>query len=128
MAQTGAAVEPFGSFVSNLFTRWSDMDISINLPKCGSISYVENDRKQSSSKKEKKEEKDYKNFLLVDLQKAMLRGNLLCVQAFFILSLSLSLSLSCLYSVLPHYLSIEVSENPCFIYLDNLSCLFVNFN
>ena len=100
MAQTGAAVEPFGSFVSNLFTRWSDMDISINLPKCGSISYVENDRKQSLSKKEKKEEKDYKNFLLVDLQKAMLRGNLLCVQAFFILSLSLSLSHACILSCL----------------------------
>ena len=81
------------------------MDISINLPKCGSISYVENDRKQSSSKKEKKEEKDYKNFLLVDLQKAMLRGNLLCVQAFFILSLSLSLSLMlvfCLASLLKY--------------------------
>ena len=73
------------------------MDISINLPKCGSISYVENDRKQSLSKKE---EKDYKKFLLVDLQKAMLRGNLLCVQAFFILSLSLSLSHACILSCL----------------------------
>uniref|UniRef100_A0A7N2R9U6 Poly(A) RNA polymerase mitochondrial-like central palm domain-containing protein n=3 Tax=Quercus lobata TaxID=97700 RepID=A0A7N2R9U6_QUELO len=43
----GAAVEPFGSFVSNLFTKWSDVDISINLSKEGGyISYVESDRKQ----------------------------------------------------------------------------------
>lgn len=28
----GATVEPFGSFVSNLFTRWGDVDISIELP------------------------------------------------------------------------------------------------
>lgn len=28
---TGATVEPFGSFVSNLFTRWGDLDISIEL-------------------------------------------------------------------------------------------------
>ncbi|XP_065621028.1 protein HESO1 isoform X2 [Quercus suber] len=76
----GAAVEPFGSFVSNLFTRWSDMDISINLPKGGYISYVENDRKQSLSKKEKKEEKDCKIFLLEDLQKAMLGGRWQMVQ------------------------------------------------
>ncbi|KAK2441973.1 polynucleotide adenylyltransferase [Trifolium repens] len=27
----GAIVEPFGSFVSNLFTRWGDLDISIEL-------------------------------------------------------------------------------------------------
>uniref|UniRef100_A0A5B7AF62 Putative poly(A) RNA polymerase GLD2 n=1 Tax=Davidia involucrata TaxID=16924 RepID=A0A5B7AF62_DAVIN len=27
----GATVEPFGSFVSNLFTRWGDLDISIEL-------------------------------------------------------------------------------------------------
>ncbi|KAL0003185.1 hypothetical protein SO802_016966 [Lithocarpus litseifolius] len=70
----GAAVEPYGSFVSNLFTRWSDMDISINLPNGGYISYVENDRKQSFSKKEKKEEKDCNIFLLKDLQKAMQGG------------------------------------------------------
>ncbi|KAM4093937.1 hypothetical protein ACB094_06G156400 [Castanea mollissima] len=43
----GAAVEPFGSFVSNLFTKWGDVDISINLPKVGGyISDVESDRKQ----------------------------------------------------------------------------------
>lgn len=28
---TGATVEPFGSVVSNLFTRWGDLDISIQL-------------------------------------------------------------------------------------------------
>ncbi|KAL4621050.1 hypothetical protein ACB092_06G200200 [Castanea dentata] len=76
----GAAVEPFGSFVSNLFTRWSDMDISINLPKGGYISYVENGRKQSLSKKEKREEKERKIFLLEDLQKAMLGGRWQMVQ------------------------------------------------
>ena len=99
MAQTGAAVEPFGSFVSNLFTRWSDMDISINLPKGGYISYVENDRKQSLSKKEKKEEKDCKIFLLEDLQKAMLGGNLLLSSSIFRFA-PLSLSLECFYSCL----------------------------
>ncbi|XWS65948.1 hypothetical protein CRYUN_Cryun05aG0157700 [Craigia yunnanensis] len=39
----GATVEPFGSFVSNLFTRWGDLDISIELP-CGS--YVSSARKK----------------------------------------------------------------------------------
>lgn len=28
----GARVEPFGSFASDLFTRWGDLDISIDLP------------------------------------------------------------------------------------------------
>ncbi|KAK4579251.1 hypothetical protein RGQ29_029076 [Quercus rubra] len=60
----GAAVEPFGSFVSNLFTKWGDMDISINLPKGAYISYVDNDRKQR---------------LLVDLQNP-LRGQWQMVQ------------------------------------------------
>lgn len=36
--QTGATVEPFGSFVSNLFTRWGDLDISIELPNGSYIS------------------------------------------------------------------------------------------
>ena len=55
-------MEPFGSFVSNLFTKWGDVDISINLSKEGGyISYVESDRKQR---------------LLVDLQNP-LSGNLL---------------------------------------------------
>uniref|UniRef100_A0A7N2MFA7 Poly(A) RNA polymerase mitochondrial-like central palm domain-containing protein n=1 Tax=Quercus lobata TaxID=97700 RepID=A0A7N2MFA7_QUELO len=61
----GATVEPFGSFVSNLFTKWGDVDISINLPKeDGYISYVESDRKQR---------------LLVDLQNP-LRGQWQMVQ------------------------------------------------
>ncbi|KAK4351404.1 hypothetical protein RND71_030717 [Anisodus tanguticus] len=34
----GATVEPFGSFVSNLFTRWGDLDISIELPNGSYIS------------------------------------------------------------------------------------------
>lgn len=32
ISETGAAVKPFGSFVSNLYTRWGDLDISIELP------------------------------------------------------------------------------------------------
>ncbi|XP_050250560.1 uncharacterized protein LOC126697563 isoform X3 [Quercus robur] len=61
----GATVEPFGSFVSNLFTKWGDVDISINLPKEGGyISYVESDCKQR---------------LLVDLQNP-LRGQWQMVQ------------------------------------------------
>ena len=75
------------------------MDISINLPKGGYISYVENDRKQSLSKKEKKEEKDCKIFLLEDLQKAMLGGNLLLSSSIFRFA-PLSLSLECFYSCL----------------------------
>ncbi|XP_040999627.1 protein HESO1-like isoform X1 [Juglans microcarpa x Juglans regia] len=34
----GATVEPFGSFVSSLFTRWGDLDISIDLPNGSYIS------------------------------------------------------------------------------------------
>lgn len=59
------------------------MDISINLPRGGYISYVENGRKQSLSKKEKREEKECKIFLLEDLQKAMLGGNLLLSKSIF---------------------------------------------
>nr|GEZ54535.1 protein HESO1 [Tanacetum cinerariifolium] len=36
----GATVEPFGSFVSNLFTRWGDLDISIELPNGACIASV----------------------------------------------------------------------------------------
>ncbi|XP_050250589.1 protein HESO1-like isoform X1 [Quercus robur] len=74
----GAAVEPFGSFVSNLFTRWSDMDISINLPKGGYISYVENDRKQSLSKKEKKRRKRLQNFFSRRFTKSY-AGSSICI-------------------------------------------------
>ncbi|GFP82470.1 caffeine-induced protein 16 [Phtheirospermum japonicum] len=31
MWETGATVEPYGSFVSDLFTKWGDLDISIEL-------------------------------------------------------------------------------------------------
>lgn len=63
MAQTGATAEPFGSFVSNLFTRWGDLDISIDLPNGAYISSAGKKRKQN---------------LLVDFQKALRKmGNLL---------------------------------------------------
>ncbi|XP_052170508.1 protein HESO1 isoform X2 [Diospyros lotus] len=34
----GATVEPYGSFASNLFTRWGDLDVSIELPNGSYIS------------------------------------------------------------------------------------------
>ncbi|XWS07720.1 hypothetical protein CRYUN_Cryun41cG0014400 [Craigia yunnanensis] len=43
----GATVEPFGSFVSNLFTRWGDLDISIELPYGSYVSSSGKKRKQS---------------------------------------------------------------------------------
>ncbi|KAI3817772.1 hypothetical protein L1987_11570 [Smallanthus sonchifolius] len=52
----GATVEPFGSFVSNLFTRWGDLDISIELPIRSYIS--------TAGKK-------YKQTLLLDVLKAL---------------------------------------------------------
>lgn len=52
----GATVEPFGSFVSNLFTKWGDLDISIELPNGSYIS--------SAGKK-------HKQTLLLDVLKAM---------------------------------------------------------
>lgn len=56
-------MEPFGSFVSNLFTRWGDLDISIDLPNGAYISSAGKKRKQN---------------LLVDFQKALRKmGNLL---------------------------------------------------
>lgn len=54
----GATVEPFGSFVSNLFTRWGDLDISIELP---NGSYI-----PSAGKK-------HKQTLLLDVLKALKR-------------------------------------------------------
>ncbi|XP_026418992.1 protein HESO1-like [Papaver somniferum] len=36
LRDAGATVEPFGSFVSNLYTRWGDLDISIEIP-CGDL-------------------------------------------------------------------------------------------
>ncbi|KAH7548143.1 hypothetical protein JRO89_XS14G0073100 [Xanthoceras sorbifolium] len=43
----GAIVEPFGSFVSNLFTRWGDLDISIELLNGTHISSAGKKRKQA---------------------------------------------------------------------------------
>ncbi|XP_050384980.1 protein HESO1-like [Argentina anserina] len=55
---SGATVEPFGSFVSELFTRWGDLDVSVEFSKGSYIS--------SSGKKHKKE-------VLRDVMKAMRR-------------------------------------------------------
>ncbi|XP_061368950.1 protein HESO1-like isoform X2 [Gastrolobium bilobum] len=44
---TGATVEPYGSFVSDLFTRWSDLDISVELPNGSHISSAGKKRKQT---------------------------------------------------------------------------------
>jgi len=44
---TGATVEPFGSFVSNLFTRWGDLDISIELSNGSHISSAGKKQKQT---------------------------------------------------------------------------------
>ncbi|XP_057475650.1 protein HESO1 [Actinidia eriantha] len=43
----GATVEPYGSFVSNLFTRWGDLDISIELPNGSYISSAGRKHKQT---------------------------------------------------------------------------------
>lgn len=40
-------MEPFGSFVSNLFTRWGDLDISIELSNGSHISAAGKKRKQT---------------------------------------------------------------------------------
>lgn len=42
----GATVEPYGSFVSNLFTRWGDLDISIELSNGSHISSIGKNQKQ----------------------------------------------------------------------------------
>lgn len=44
---TGATVEPYGSFVSNLFTRWGDLDISIEILTGSHISNTAKKQKQS---------------------------------------------------------------------------------
>ncbi|KAH6802350.1 Nucleotidyltransferase family protein [Perilla frutescens var. frutescens] len=43
----GATVEPFGSFVSNLFTKWGDLDISIEIQNGSYISSPGRKHKQS---------------------------------------------------------------------------------
>lgn len=45
--EAGATVEPFGSLVSNLFTRWGDLDISIELPYGSYVSSAGKKRKQT---------------------------------------------------------------------------------
>lgn len=47
IVETGATVEPFGSFVSNLFTKWGDLDISIELQNGSYISSPGKKHKQS---------------------------------------------------------------------------------
>ncbi|KAK2968543.1 hypothetical protein RJ640_009388 [Escallonia rubra] len=59
MVQTGATVEPYGSFVSNLFTRWGDLDISIEIANGSYISIPGKKQKQS---------------LLRDVQRALSRN------------------------------------------------------
>jgi len=55
----GASVTPFGSFLSDLYTRWGDLDISIELPAAS----------QSSTLAKHKKRK-----ILSDLKQALLRG------------------------------------------------------
>lgn len=43
----GATVEPFGSFLSNLYTQWGDLDISIELPNGAYISSAGKKHKQT---------------------------------------------------------------------------------
>ncbi|CAK9135655.1 unnamed protein product [Ilex paraguariensis] len=43
----GATVEPYGSFVSNLFTRWGDLDVSVELHNGSYISSAGKKHKQS---------------------------------------------------------------------------------
>ncbi|CAA7029002.1 unnamed protein product [Microthlaspi erraticum] len=43
----GATVQPFGSFVSNLFTRWGDLDISVDLFSGSSILFTGKKHKQT---------------------------------------------------------------------------------
>ncbi|CAJ1863810.1 unnamed protein product [Sphenostylis stenocarpa] len=63
----GATVEPFGSFVSNLFTRWGDLDISIELSNGLHIS--------SAGKKQKQT-------LLLEVLKALrMKGKVLILEA-----------------------------------------------
>lgn len=46
-AHTGATVEPFGSFVSNLFTRLGDLDVSVELMNGTCLSSAGKRRKQT---------------------------------------------------------------------------------
>lgn len=67
IVEVGATVEPYGSFVSNLFTRWADLDISIELQNGSYISSPGRKHKQS---------------LLLDVLRALRKkGNLLLITA-----------------------------------------------
>ncbi|KAI3888222.1 hypothetical protein MKX03_029013 [Papaver bracteatum] len=46
LRDAGATVEPFGSFVSDLYTRWGDLDISIEIPCGGLVSTMVKNKKQ----------------------------------------------------------------------------------
>lgn len=67
MVEIGATVEPYGSFVSNLFTRWGDLDLSIEL---ANGSYI-----PSAGKK-------HKQTLLRDLLKALRKRGTLIYYSF----------------------------------------------
>lgn len=70
IVETGATVEPFGSYVSNLFTKWGDLDISIELQNGSYISSPGKKHKQS---------------LLADVLRALRKkGNLLHVTSLFL--------------------------------------------
>lgn len=47
VVQAGATVEPYGSFVANLFTKWGDLDISIEVANGSYISSPGRKHKQS---------------------------------------------------------------------------------
>lgn len=70
-------MEPFGSFVSNLFTRWGDLDISIQLANGSFIS--------SSGKKQRQK-------LLGDLTKAMRQKGRVVFSLIMVLIISLYMS------------------------------------
>lgn len=70
IVETGATVEPFGSYVSNLFTKWGDLDISIELQNGSYISSPGKKHKQS---------------LLADVLRALRKkGNLLHITSLFL--------------------------------------------
>lgn len=70
MVGAGATIEPFGSFVSNLFSRWGDLDVSIQLHNGSCISTCGKKLKQS---------------ILKDVQKALRKkGTLLLLNTSFL--------------------------------------------
>lgn len=47
MGLLGATLQPYGSFVSNLFTRWGDLDLSVDLFSGSSILFTGKKQKQT---------------------------------------------------------------------------------